>query len=380
MITSDTLKQLRRRLHQLPELSGQEVATAAYLADFLRQFKPTELLCELGGTGVAARYAAPREGPTVVIRCELDALPIAEVNTFAHRSSHAGVSHKCGHDGHMAIVAGLAPWLEQHPPQCGNVILLFQPAEETGRGAAALLDDARFRALAPDYFFALHNIPGYPLHEVLLLERQFNATVQSLAVNLQGLGSHAAEPERGRNPAMALAELLTRAATLTVADSRAPDFALITPVHARLGQRDYGISAGEAELHFTLRSWTEARMQTVVAALEEALRLTTQQHGLTYTHEWLEYFPTVVNDDTCNAYIRQAAQAAGLPLQVRAEPFKFGEDFGWFTRHYPGAMFGLGAGREQPALHHPDYDFPDELIESGLAMFRGIISQICSID
>lgn len=374
---SDHLVQLRQELHRHPERSGEERETAQRIAAFLRKHAPSDLLTGLGGEGVAAIYQFAEAGPTVMIRAELDALPIMEVNTFAHRSAQPGVSHKCGHDGHMTIVAGLAPWLQAAPLGRGRVVLLFQPAEETGQGAAALLEDERFATIAPDYIFALHNIPGYPLHHIIWVEQQFTATVQSLAIELQGLTSHAAEPERGRNPALALADLLQRAQALVEADKQRTDFALLTPVHARLGQRDYGISAGEAELHFTLRCWTETRMREVASALELALRETCLRYGLQYNRQWLEYFPSVVNDETSNQLIREATGSLGFTAVQQLHPFKFGEDFGWFTRRYRGAMFGLGAGLDSPALHHPDYDFPDELIPTGLALFQFIIQRIC---
>ena len=138
-----------------------------------------------------------------MIRCELDALPIQEANSLPYQSQHPGVSHKCGHDGHMTIVAALAPWLQQQTFAAGSVILLFQTAEETGKGAKSMLDDVKMEGIQPDYVFALHNIPGLPLHEIAVVAGQFSATVQSVAFQLYGQQSHAAEPENGKNPAWA---------------------------------------------------------------------------------------------------------------------------------------------------------------------------------
>ncbi len=365
----------RHLLHQSPELSGYEAETARRVIDFVKPFAPSAIIDNLGGYGVAVVYDFGANGPTLLFRCETDALPIQDINTHDHRSTVPGVSHKCGHDGHAAIVASLAPWLSRCSFSGGRVVLLFQPAEETGKGAKAVIEDARFAPYRPDFAFALHNVPGYPLHEVVWVAEQFSPTVQSIAVSLFGKESHASEPENGINPTLAIADLIRAFDALVVADPARPDFALLTPVCINMGQKQYGISAGYGELHLTLRTWTPTRMNELVASLEHALRTVTEQHALRYETAWFDYFPTTFNDARCNEAITTAAVENGLSLRKRPTPFKFGEDFGWFTQHFRGAMFGLGAGETVPALHNPDYDFPDALIASGGAMFRTIITQ-----
>ena len=373
---SPTAITLRHDLHRHPELSGHEAETARRIVDFIRPHKPTQIITGLGGHGVAVVYDFGSDGPTVLIRCELDALPIQELNGFVHRSTRAGVSHKCGHDGHAAILAWLTPWLQTADFTTGRVVLLFQPAEETGKGAAAVLADPRFAPLAPDYVFALHNIPGYPMHQVLWMAGQFSPTVQSMAISLFGKESHASEPENGINPALAIAEIVQAFNALVVSDSTQPDFALVTPIHLLLGKKEYGISAGYGEAHFTLRTWHRNRMETLVAALTTALNGICARHRLRTEINWFDYFPTTVNHETGNAIVARAAQEASLPLRVQPTPFTFGEDFGWFTQQFPGAMFGLGAGQNTPALHNPDYDFPDALIATGGRLFKSIIGQV----
>ena len=367
---------LRHDLHRHPELSGAETETARRLADFIRPYAPTRMVTGLGGTGLAVVFSFAETGPTLLFRAELDALPIQEVNQVTHRSVNPGVAHLCGHDGHAALLAGLAPWLSQCRFDAGRVVLLFQPAEETGKGAMAVLDDPLFADLRPDYVFALHNVPGYPLHEVVRVAGQFSPTVQSMAIRLFGKESHASEPENGINPAMAVAELVTALQQQVVANPARPDFALVTPVHLLVGQPDYGISAGYGEAHFTLRTWTADHMAVLVASLTTYLNTICAAHGLCTEVDWFDYFPATHNDPFCNDLVKQAATAAGLNQQERPMPFKFGEDFGWFTHHFRGTMFGLGAGLNTPALHNPDYDFPDDLLLSGGAVFRGIIQEL----
>lgn len=370
------LTSFRRLLHTHPDLSGHETQTARRIVDFSRQYAPTRVLEQLGGNGVAVVYDFGADGPTLLFRCELDALPIAEINTFDHRSVTAGVSHKCGHDGHMAIVAGLMPVLQRARYSAGRVVLLFQPAEETGKGAAAVLADPRFRYLQPDYVFALHNVPGFPMHQVRWVAEQFSPTVQSIAIRLFGKESHASEPENGINPARAIANLLQQFERLSEPDRSRADFALATPVHVLLGQPQYGISAGYGELHFTLRTWSQARMDALVESINRLLADECAKERLRFESEWFDYFPATINDDTCNQLIVQAGLEAGVDVVQQPVPFKFGEDFGWLTQQYRGAMFGLGAGEMTPALHNPDYDFPDELIATGVDLFTRIIQQV----
>ncbi len=373
---TEQLQRLRRKLHQHPELSGQEAQTAQRIKKFIQSHGKAAVMEQLGGYGLAAIFEFAKTGPTVVIRCELDALPIDEPNDFSYKSVNQGVSHKCGHDGHMATVAGLTFWLQEQQFSEGRVVLLFQPAEETGTGAAQVLQDTRFQSLKPDYFFALHNIPGYPLHSVITVQNNFCATVQSVAIRLSGKESHSAQPEQGINPALCLAELIQQLDGLIVNDVHDSDFTLFTPVYAQMGKKSYGISAGFGELHYTLRTWTVRQMETLQQQIENSVLAIAQKHHLQVTLDWFDYFPTVANDAFCNRIITQAARKSALKIVEKPTSFRFGEDFGWFSQNCPAAMFGLGAGEDTPALHHADYDFPDALLESGMAMFREIISSI----
>lgn len=174
----------RKELHQHPELSGNEFKTVRKVQKFILEHHSGKIM-ELESGGLAVTYDFG-EGPVVMLRCELDALPIEEENDFAHRSKVSGVSHKCGHDGHMAIVAGVGLNLQEKIYKRGKVILLFQPAEETGKGAYAVLNDPGFAQLKPNYIFALHNLPGEPLNSVIMVDNYFSATVQSFRLELTG--------------------------------------------------------------------------------------------------------------------------------------------------------------------------------------------------
>ncbi len=364
---------LRRELHRYPELSGLEFETAQRIVNFLLPFEPDQVITDLGTTGVAAVYDFGEPETTIMIRCELDALPIQEVNSFEYRSVTDSVSHKCGHDGHMVIVAGLADWLQNASLEDARIVLLFQPAEETGEGAPGILADQNFEQIIPDYIFALHNLPGFPMHQIVTTGSEFTATVQSVSISLHGKESHAAEPENGLNPALALAELINRYNDIVVNDITNEDFALITPVYSSMGTKDYGVSPADGELHLTIRTWTPEEMDALMKEIESIAHEVALKHSLKLEMLWFDYFTATKNDPFCNAIIKESAKENGFQLNQRQHPFKFGEDFGVFTQRYPGAMFGLGSGEETPALHNPDYDFPDEIIETGIAMFKEII-------
>ncbi len=376
----ESLIQLRHKLHQYPELSGEEENTAGIIKDFIRQFHPTKMLENLGGSGLAAIYDFGTNGPTVTIRCELDALPIKEENEMVYTSVYDGVAHKCGHDGHMTIVAGLIFWLKNQQSLKGQVVLLFQPAEETGKGAYKVIQDPRFVALETDYMFALHNIPGEPMHHIITMDLGFSAEVQSFALSFEGKTSHAAEPENGVNPSIAIATIIENLSKLNLSDPMDPSYAILTPVYVHIGDKSYGISPGNGELHYTIRTWDEVSMQSLKERIIEIAGASCKQHGIAYQINWFEHFPACANNGACNLIVSNAAKMNDLNLIERPYPFKFGEDFGWFSKNYKAAMFGLGAGQNTPALHNADYDFPDELISTGIDMFTSIIKNLLQSD
>jgi len=372
----ETLVQFRKELHTYPELSGEEHTTAERIITFVNDFDPTHIIRNIGGAGVAVIYEFGERGPKVVIRCELDALPIGEENNFAHQSKNKGVSHKCGHDGHMAIVAGLSMWLNTSEFKKGKVILLFQPAEETGKGAAKVMEDDRFVHLAPTHVFALHNLPGQKKHAILVKPGCFTATVQSLCIKLEGRKAHASEPENGLNPALAVAEIMQQLANYVNPDFQSTEFALLTPICMHMGEMTYGISPEQAELHYTIRTWSLAQMNTLENKIKKAVIAVAEKYLLKYDIDWFEFFPTSVNSTDCVELIEKVANEKGFELVENHAPLRFGEDFGWYSSTYKSAIFGLGSGEHHPALHRSDYDFPDEIIETGLAMFKGLITEI----
>lgn len=358
----------RRRLHRAPEVSGEEHETAQAVAEFLAPSAPDRIVTGLGGHGVAAIYAGAAPGPSVLVRCELDALPIEEVSESGHRSQVPGKGHLCGHDGHMAIVAALSRGLGRRRPQRGRAILLFQPAEETGAGAAAVIADPRFEEIAPDYAFSLHNMPGLPLGYAALSEGHANCASRGLRIVLSGHTSHASTPEHGLSPMRALATLMPALTALGPGGALDERYALVTVTHAAMGEAAFGIAPGRAEIWATLRTLTDAQMGALCERAEALVSEAAEADGLGVELSYHDVFHHCENDAEAVALLRRALDDEGL-AHGPAAPMRGSEDFGLFGRRAKAAMFLLGSGEGCPNLHNPDYDFPDDLIAPGARAF-----------
>lgn len=365
------LSRFRRFLHQKAELSGQEKITPQLVQDYLEHNSSRSAIQGLGGNGFAIVYDSGKEGPTTVFRCELDALPIQEVNTFPHQSESNGVAHKCGHDGHMAIVTGLGRLLDATPPLKGKIILLYQPAEETGTGADAVLKEERFTGLNPDYIYALHNLPQLQKHKVFVKSGPFAAASRGVIIKLRGATSHAAEPENGRSPAIALSEIINEL-TFLPKNVRFKDFTTITVVHALLGEIAFGVTPGYAEIRATLRAFLEEDMDSLIERVKSEVKSLASKEGLQFDLSFTEVFPGTFNNQEAVDVIIDCAKQGNFELEIMKQPFRWSEDFGHFLHRYKGALFGLGAGEDTPNLHNNNYDFPDELIPTGLQLFYNI--------
>ncbi|WP_116133534.1 amidohydrolase [Tropicimonas sp. IMCC34043] len=367
---------LRHALHRAPELSGAEQATAATIADAMRAAGADTVLTGLGGHGVAAIFEGGAPGPAVMLRAELDALPIREETGVDHRSQVAGRGHLCGHDGHMAILCTVARVLGRARPPRGRTILLFQPAEEDGTGAQAVLADPRTGTLAPDLILALHNLPGLDLGHVALAEGRVACASRGMRIALAGRAAHASQPETGVSPRHALARLMEALPQLS---SKRPfphkDFKLVTIAHVSMGARAFGISPGEGEIWATLRSLEDQAMDELVAEAEALARTEAAENGLDVRIDYHEVFAASHNDPAAVAVLRHALDAGGIPHSPEGQPWRPSEDFGLLGRLAPSAMLFLGSGVQQPPLHDPQFDFPDALVDIGARIFLGTLVQ-----
>ncbi len=372
----DELKRLRHELHKNPELSNREADTALRLKFFLSSHKPDELIQGVGGEGLLAVYRGAEPGPDVLFRADMDALPIVEKNKLPYKSSKNGVAHMCGHDGHMAILSGLAVYLSMHRPKRGRALLLYQPAEETGEGAYRALKDIQKRGFKPEFAFALHNMPRYPKGSLLLNRGTFAAASKGMAIKLHGKSSHAAEPEKGLSPALAVARIIEGLIHISKSASRFEEYVLLTIVYAKLGEVTFGTTPGYAEVGATLRAFKNSDMERLTTLSEELITRLAKEQNLTVEISYTDDFPATVNHSEAILYLERSASKYGVPSVVLEQPNRWSEDFAHYSLACKAAIFGLGSGTEHADLHSPSYDFPDEIIEPGVNLFKGIAEEI----
>jgi amidohydrolase len=359
----------RRDLHSKPELSGQEEQTAKAVQALLHATGADKVVTGVGGHGVLGIYDGDTPGPTIMLRAELDGLPIQETSELAYRSSVPGKAHLCGHDGHMTILAAVARGLSRQGPRRGRAVLLFQPAEEDGSGAAAVLADANFEQVRPDFVFSLHNLPGLPLGHVSLAEGLVNCASRGMQIVLTGRTAHASSPEFGVSPQRAIATLLNEITALGRGGALDDAFSMVTVTHARLGEPAFGISPGHAKLWVTLRTLTDSTMERVRLEAEGLVGRVAASEGLRVEITYRDVFSHCLNNAEAVAHLKAALDAEGVRHSAQGLPLRGSEDFGRFNSRSKAAMFFLGAGEQHPSLHEPNYDFPDELIEIGAGVF-----------
>ena len=380
MLTNADIAELtdfRRALHRFPEVSGEEERTAATIRAALGPLKPDQIVTRLGGHGIAAVFNGAAPGETVLFRAELDALPIEELGSPPHRSTIPGKGHMCGHDGHMTILLALGRLVARRRPARGRVILMFQPAEENGAGAAAVLSDPRFAALKPDWAFALHNMPGLPLGHATLRAGTMMCASQGLRIHLTGKTAHASMPETGTSPVHAVARLIPALLALGPGGALDERFRMVTITHTRIGEPAFGISPGYAELWVKLRTREDGPMAALYAEAAALVRAEAARDGLAVDLATQDAFSATVNDAAAIARLTAALEALSIPHDERNLPLRGSEDFGRFGEAGAKmAMMFLGSGERHAQLHNPDYDFPDDLIAIGTGIFHKVMRDL----
>lgn len=358
--TKQLIISARQTLHALAELPGQERQTQAFIRDFLRRHSSLEPVdC---GTWLYARHDEGAE-KTLVVRADHDAVP-----------TPCGPKHLCGHDGHTAALLGLALLLEGR--RIGkNVILLFQPAEETGAGAEACCALFAREGLTRDNACVIgcHNIPGQPLGTLLLRRGSFACASCGLEIRLTGSPAHAAYPENGRNPAGAAARLaLALPALAAEITAQYGCMALATVVGMRIGERAFGVAASEGQLWVTLRAERADAFRALIERAEAAVRELARAEGLQAAAARYEAFPATENDPALEARMEQLCAKAALPWRLLEHAFRWSEDFGHYGRYLPACFFGVGAGEETPPLHTAAYVWPEALAPRTAELFLAL--------
>jgi amidohydrolase len=364
------LSNLRKSLHKNPELSGFESETALFIEEQIQKSLPDKIYKNIGGNSIAFEFSSNKPGPTVVFRADLDALPIKEELEKDYKSGNEGISHKCGHDGHMTILVGLASLIQKQRPARGKLILLFQAEEETGKGALKVINDPRWKEINPDYVFGLHNLPRFPLHSILIRNDTFAAASCGMIIQLKGKTSHAGHPEDGINPANAISQIIELCGKSI--DQSVEHFKLITIIHIELGEKAFGTSPGEGSIMLTLRTYEDEVMKELKRLLTDKINSISKSESLQTDISFTEEFPATINQKEELEKIKEAAEDIGLEIIIKKEPFRWSEDFGHYLKNHKGAFFGLGSGLSCPQLHNPDYDFPDSIIPTGIQIYYAL--------
>jgi len=375
MLTNTDLIELtkfRRQLHRHPELSGEEVETAHTVTSALKLMSPTKILTGLGGHGVAAIFDSGVAGPTVLFRAELDALPIEERNDIAWSSVIAGQSHTCGHDGHMTMLLALGRMITRYPVAKGRVILMFQPSEENGSGAKAVISDPKYNEIQADWAFAIHIEPGRPFGYVATCPGLINCASLGLGIKLIGKTAHAAEPEDGISPSQAIAKLIPVLEALGPGGELNDSFQLVTITHIQIGEPSFGVAPGDGIIYTTLRAVRDEQIISIETSVRNLALTIAAEYGLEVEFFQSDIFAASVNDQDAYQIAVNAMDAIGVIHGDIGVPMKASEDFGVFGWNAKAAMLCLGPGEGYPALHNPNYDFLDDLIPIGSAIFERI--------
>lgn len=367
--------ELRHLLHANAELSEQEIETNHILNEWISKTNPDLQMERIGGYGLVALYKGKEPGKRILIRGDIDALHIPEPNNMSYRSQHEDVSHKCGHDGHAAILCGVAQRLSQFRPEKGEVVLLFQPAEETGQGAKAILRDPQFEQILPDTAYGLHNLPGFEAGQILVRKGCFAAASFGLKLVFEGKTAHASQPETGKNPSELLAVLIHQLEKKREMLKAVKPLTTFVITHAVLGEETFGVAPGHAEIWLTLRSFDDKNLEMLADQVIALCQAKAKDYLFDFQFTMHEAFAATNSSDANVTVIENAAKRLGLSLGHLTEPFRWSEDFGRFGAVCPIGFFGLGSGYAQPALHNPEYDFPDAILETGINMFAEIINE-----
>ncbi len=374
------LREVRQELHAHPELGFEEQRTQAVVREWLASHGYTARTC--AETGLVTDLRPDLTGPAIALRADLDGLPMQEHTDLPYRSRHDGRAHKCGHDGHTAILMGVAAVLagqRAHAPK--NVRLLFQPAEEgvRGGGARLMLEQGALESVSEIY--ALHNWPPFPKGEVRVRAGPTMARTHDLFIDITGVGAHGSQPQAGRDPIVAGAALVT---ALQTAVSRGLGYqggAVVSIGRFEAGTTT-NIIPDRAHLSGTIRTFDEDVTMRVIDRVREIVAGTASTFGVEIELDVRPSSPALINDEPCaEAVARAAARIVGQGnVSSKGIPIAAAEDFAYFSQATAGAYFFLGAGvagAQTPGCHHPDFDFDDDLIEIGVKTFLALVEDRC---
>lgn len=357
----------RRDLHRHPELLYDLPRTAAVVAERLAAFGLDEVITGLGRTGVVGVLHG-RGGAgsrSVALRADMDALPIQEITGKPWASESAGMMHACGHDGHTAMLLGAARHLAETRAFEGTVVFVFQPAEEGGGGARAMIEDGLFERVRIDEIYGLHNMPGLPVGRFAVRPGPIMASADRFAIEIEGRGGHAAKPHQTIDPVLVGAHIVTALQSIVARSVDPVHSAVVTVATFHAGTTD-NVIPQTATLSGTVRALHPDVRAAVEQRLRHVVRSTADVFGATATVTWREGYPVTMNDPASARFAADVARrvVGADAVDEDAEPMMGAEDFSYYLQRRPGAFLFTGNGASA-GLHHPAYDFDDEAIVFG---------------
>ena len=386
MIAPDLIREMtgwRHDFHRHPELGFDEHRTAARVAELLRSFG-LEVHEGVGGTGVVGVLQRGNGEASIAFRADMDALPITESGTPDWRSEHDGVMHACGHDGHTSMLLGAAAHLARHGDFNGRAVFIFQPNEEHGLGARAMIDDGLFTRFGADQVFAMHNIPGMPTGSFATRAGPITASESLFEITIKARGGHAALPHMGVDAIFVGAQLVTALQGIV---SRALDPARngVVSVTEFITDGRRNVLAGEAVLKGDARALGDDTNTAIEAAMRRICAGMAATHEVEINVSYDTVFPALRNDAGAVSAAVTAAQAvAGADrINPACDPKLFSEDFAHMARAVPGCFMLIGNGTDGAAarpLHASDYDFNDEILGPGAAYIGALAEQLLAAD
>jgi amidohydrolase len=377
---------LRRDIHAHPELCFQEHRTSELVAKQLESWGiPVHRgLGKTGLVGVIKGGDAPR---AIGLRADMDALPITELNHFAHASRHAGKMHACGHDGHTAMLLAAAQHLAQHRPFDGTVYLIFQPAEEGGGGAREMIRDGLWERFPMDAVFGMHNWPGLPAGHLAVCEGPCMASSNEFRIVVRGQGSHAALPHTGCDPVPIACQMVQGFQTILTRNKKPIDAAVISVTMIHAGEAT-NVVPETCEIQGTVRTFTLDVLDMIEARMREVAQHTCAAFGAGCEFEFRRNYPPTINHAREAAFVRSVMQeVVGAQATRVFEPTMGAEDFSYMLLDKPGAYFMIGNGTGEHhaegaghglggcALHNPHYDFNDQLIPVGATLWARLVER-----
>ena len=374
----DEMIERRRDLHQHPELAFEEVRTAGIVARTLGELG-LEVQTGIGRTGVVGLLEGDQPGPTVLVRCDMDALPIVEENDVPYRSQVAGRMHACGHDGHTSIALAVAQMLAAQRDQLrGAVKFVFQPAEEIGKGADAMVTDGVLADPLPDVCYGLHLWNEMPYGQVAVTPGPFMAGADGFHVTVHGRGSHAAIPDRATDPVMAAVAIISSLQTIVSRNVSPLRTAVVSVTQLEAGTA-INIIPEQARFAGTIRTFRPEVRDLVVARFHAIAESTAAAMGCTVDVDIELLTPPVLNDAALAVQLVERFRAVAPDLEyVTGFQTMAAEDMAVFLNRVPGVYFFVGSADAARSLnyshHHPRFDFDERALVTGAALLASAVA------